>query len=294
MTSSLSNSTLSPTFSTRSHELSPATPAISTETSSSSEGRSRTLDEVALQTKILFSTTPSPIDFSGRRESHLGDISPYSPARSLCKNFSFKSLAIDHVRKYPPVSLVDTIRLVSTKDRIQVEPLHGPCNIFSDEEIVSLHEVVMTTHQEDGLNIDYSTDLKAIIQQQSLRGCAMASAAMLLKDFGVSPSFDTLSNANLGDDELIKAEFRKYGFDAIKTEFKDINQLRQSIEKYGSCELTISDPLVGWHSIVVDSVTEDLLFTTLRDPYHGWQITINSEALIARAPTTMIHLALTT
>ncbi|PWU15185.1 MAG: hypothetical protein C5B45_03070 [Chlamydiae bacterium] len=107
---------------------------------------------------------------------------------------------------------------------------------------------------------------------------------MLIKDQGGKPNFPTLQERNLGNEEDIKQDIRSAGFNPIIISLasNSLEVLRKQLLKSGSAIVSLMDPQAKGHSIVVDEVSEDLSQIRLRDPYHGWEITVSAEAFQSR------------
>ena len=178
-------------------------------------------------------------------------------------------------RKTPPLSLCDTI--IGTGSGIF--SAHGVGTLFTDDEIIEKLNVVKKVEFGPDAFIYYTKNGKAIIQQQATRGCTAAAAAMLIMDHGKTPNFDELSRRNLGNDDDQIRDLKEAGLSPITPEAKDLSELRDLIELNGSCIATVVGKL-GGHVIVVDFVSEDLSKIRLRDPCHGWEITVGSEAFL--------------
>jgi ABC-type bacteriocin/lantibiotic exporter with double-glycine peptidase domain len=186
------------------------------------------------------------------------------------------------------------VRITKDSQRGRVkESIHGTCNVFDDKEIIEYHpmfrqeELGKCTNkydEEEDVYIDFTRNDKAIIQQQATRGCIAATAAMLIKDQGGKPDFATLQCRNLGSDEDIQQDIQKAVFKPIITPLasNSLEMFRKQLLEYGSAIVSIWDPLAGGHSIVVDEVSKNLKQVRLRDPYHGWEITVSAEAFQSR------------
>lgn len=202
-------------------------------------------------------------------------------------------------RRYPPLARCDTC--IFTRDAqgnvIPKESVHGTGNCFKDAEIVIHHPVirkVVLPRENPGKEV-YAEfvrdDNKAIIQQQATRGCTAAVAAMLIKDQGGDVDIASLEERNLGTNEDIKEYIRTAGFEPIDFgNSRDLQELRKNLLKNGSGIVSITDPEIGGHVIVVDEVSADLQRVRLRDPYHGWKITVTSEAFLSRFPINLIQI----
>ncbi|MBT3393674.1 MAG: hypothetical protein HN411_01000 [Waddliaceae bacterium] len=157
-------------------------------------------------------------------------------------------------------------------------------DIFYDEEILRVHSPVREECTKEEGCVAYSANGTALIQQQSIRGSFAAAAAMLIIDNGKTPDYATLKKTCAEDEEfsplqdasLMPMETR------IATSKEGIKDLKELIEKNGSALVTIHDSIVGDHTIVVDEISSDLKNVCLRDPNHGWEITVKSRALRKR------------
>jgi hypothetical protein len=190
---------------------------------------------------------------------------------SLVRKTNVQSVKID--RRYPPVSLNDTID--------ESESLYGKEDLFSDKEIVRVHKAkdYRFSDEYSNITIAFSKYNKAIIQQQSIRGCTAASAAMLIFDRGGKISIYELMMRNAGDTEDICSDIIKAGFvpRVLQNFSKDLEALKKEIQKMGPAIITINCDNLGGHVVVVDDINDKTV--RLRDPYHGWEITVLRTAL---------------
>ncbi|QZA58602.1 hypothetical protein [Candidatus Rhabdochlamydia porcellionis] len=197
-------------------------------------------------------------------------------------------------RRYPPIGRLDTIEMAKdAQGKTIVVSIYRTCSLFKDEEILKHHAVIKQEligkcfnkyKEEEDVYMDFTENGKAIIQQQATRGCTAAVAAMLIKDQKGKFNFYGLSMCNLGDNENIKQAIRAAGFKPIVTRLalNSLKALKTQLLNHGSAIVSIVDPKAGGHSIVVDEVSEDLQQVRLRDPYHGWEITVSAEAFQVR------------
>lgn len=80
-----------------------------------------------------------------------------------------------------------------------------------------------------------------------------------------------------------------FGLNARLFNCSDLSELRDLLKVSGSC-ICWSGGDIGGHVIVVDEVSDDLSQIRLRDPYHGWEITVTAEAFKrVSAGTRVIH-----
>ena len=183
-------------------------------------------------------------------------------------------MAASIVRSYPKPSLVDSMRL---------EEEH--CCVFYDQEIREIHPIIRREIIGKSIEVKYSENKVPILQQQARRGCTAAAAAMLILQHEKFPDLLRIMRCELGNKETIQCDLSKSGLQSIIYEVRNTPQdLRVSLLAKGSGIIGISDCEVGGHEIVIDDVSEDLMLVRLRDPYHGWEISIDSQALIKRLP----------
>jgi len=176
-------------------------------------------------------------------------------------------------RSYPPIGRYDTIR--SDKNG-NIVSAHGKPNCFADHEIVEIHPIVRETTC-DGIPVKFSERNKAIIQQQATRGCTTAATAMLIHDAGKSFNGQLLSRTNLGNDTSMCREITSAGLQPRVHKNIELENLDQLLQEHGSAIVSIFDQMgVAGHVVVVDEITESGI--RLRDPYHGWEITVSHDA----------------
>ncbi len=152
-------------------------------------------------------------------------------------------------------------------------------NLFSDDAILEVFEVIREEEMAEGVYkvpVKYTSHGKAIIQQQAVRGCTAAVAAMLIIDLKGKCDLHSLYATNLGNRESIEREFRKAQFEPQISFIKTMKEL-EKIVSVGSVMIDIVDPTLGNHEIVIDAL--DQTSVRLRDPWHGWAISIKRTAL---------------
>jgi hypothetical protein len=173
-------------------------------------------------------------------------------------------------RRIPPLSPLDTL--------IGGASAHGTATVFQDSEIKLIHGVVR--HQSlggNGVIADFTKRDKAIIQQQATRGCTAAVTAMLIMDNGRAPNLMELISRNLGDDEVMFRDLRNAGLSPATAPFRNLEELKSKLESCGSLICSMIFPC-GAHVIVVDEVSDDFSIVRVRDPYHGWEISVRADA----------------
>jgi serine/threonine protein phosphatase PrpC len=228
--------------------------------------------------EILPSATPPPVIKAPLPViTHHPEILPSATPRAVEPPKPPATALIRFERRYPPVGALDTVIL--DRGRI-IGSVHGQADFFTDAEIIRRHESIQTKMIE-GIAVEKTEYGKWVIQQQATRGCTAAVAAMLITDAGGMLSVDELKYRNLGSDKDEIRDIQAAGLTPIVTKIdRDVEQLRLLIQLNGSAIVSVNDPALGGHVVVVDSVTDDSV--TLRDPYHGWAITVTKEAFLKR------------
>jgi hypothetical protein len=186
-------------------------------------------------------------------------------------------------RKFPPLSAVDTITFKNGRFR-SVHP--EGVKFYRDNEILILHPSTREINLGSNIKAHLTDNGKVVIQQQAARGCTAAAVAMLVHDARKSINLNSLRSTNLGNTDDIKHWITKAGLTPQVTtlSLKDapddlMHSLQKLIHDYGSAIIS-TDNDIGGHVIVVDTVSIDLSFIRLRDPYHGWAITVTREAFL--------------
>lgn len=104
---------------------------------------------------------------------------------------------------------------------------------------------------------------------------------MLVMDHQKKPDTKALQNTNLGDTESQLHGLPKAGLTPVVNFADNLSELRNLLIKNGSAIVSMDGEL-GGHVVVVDEVAEDLSTVRLRDPYHGWEITVTAKAFLKR------------
>lgn len=231
-------------------------------------GRMQKLEKVQIQNKMVLKILTC---FEERLKASLFKISRRTPPLAICDTIIFKDgkIAGAHNRGVKP-------------------------HFFQDHEIIQVH-AVLRKQLLDGENpfpeadqwgvewrpiyAEYSAHQKPIIQQAAMRGCTAAATAMLIMDHGKQCDVQGLRMRNLGQTRNMKHDIEKAGLKAVVSSCRSFDDLKELIRKHGSAIVSVSGE-IGGHVIVVDAIGNDQ--ARIRDPYHGWEITIKLDALKAR------------
>lgn len=227
-----------------------------------------------------FDKTESPNEIA-QQSIVLGDLADSSEPKIIHTKFAaiFQHDQADEAnpvqtRRKPPLSLVDT--MISVNDGMI--SAHPSADLFSDDEIVEKLPILQRIHQENVV-IRFTEHGKAIILQQAQRGCTAAAAAMLIMDHGKTPNLKELRYRNLGSSQEEIRDIEKAGLKALEVKVDNLTELGSEIRKNGSAIVTLYGA-IGAHVVVVDEVLESDQRVRLRDPFHGWEITVTSAAFL--------------
>lgn len=130
----------------------------------------------------------------------------------------------------------------------------------------------------------YFADGKCMLQQPAVRSCGPTSLAMLLMDRGIDFDIGYLFSTNLCNDKDMSRWAHQYGYKCEKLDgcfgaSPDIEKVKLFIETNGSLLASIDAQDLGGHYVVVDSIDNDQV--TIRDPAHGWRVTIDTAFFFA-------------
>lgn len=198
------------------------------------------------------------------------------PTPSVSSSFTpFQNiLSLPQERTIPPIGPSDSM--------IGSVSVHGSTTFLADSEILEKLPLIKREELAPSTSIwvSYTMHRAAIIQQQATRGCTAAVAAMLIQDHGKQPNIDELIERNLGNDDDQERDLREAGLTPITHTAANLNELQKLLHQYGPAIVSVRDRYLGNHVILVDDVSADLSRIRIRDPYHGWEITISNESFL--------------
>lgn len=87
-----------------------------------------------------------------------------------------------------------------------------------------------------------------------------------------------MRSRNLAKQDVELRDLEKAGLQGFYSHASNLSELREVIMKNGSAIVSIE--VTGVHAVVVDDISQDLSKVRLRDPYHGWEITVTAEAFV--------------
>lgn len=237
-------------------------------------GTAKKIDNVSKETIVKTRTRSDSSPRLPAKESTQPNSTPRIPVRP--------TPTVDE-RRYPPLSgFVDTIRIDANG---KMQGVHGTANLFSKDEIVEIHPIVESRLLGNGnfltepAYIDFTKSQAAVIQQQAVRGCTAAASAMLIVQAGKKCDISRMLGRSLASTKEICQDIQDAGLKPIVTVLsQDLEQLKKLLTN-GPAIISIGGEL-GGHVVVVDQVEDNIV--KLRDPYHGWKITVKRDALAKR------------
>lgn len=236
------------------------------------------------QLTIIVSMLSIPLVTSSSRTNSFTELEPWiektEKFRPILRMFSSPV-----IRFYPPLSTIDPGRItIDSNGHPILQPIHPFPNLFDDHEIVALYEPIRDERIEE-IRIRYTHHQKSIIQQQCLHGSSRATAAMLIKDRNGYPNFRNLQFCISGNNAQICSDLRIAGIFSRVSQPRTIEELRNLILRTGPAIVSLEDPLVGSHYVIIDAIAPDCQFVRLRDPFHEWEICVKNFAFLRRWDT---------
>lgn len=211
------------------------------------------------------------------------------------------------IRRTPPIGLTDLKSLSHAEESNQMKGI-----LFEDHEILNKEEVIRSQHLNyekkdlkrikevnrshphaftEKLEVLYTTHNKPIIQQQNSRDATMAAAAMLILEHGgFIQTHQMLYPDSLNTKSDINTWIKQAGFNPATTDIdNNLEKLKKCVEEDGSAIVSLTSQ-IGPHVVLVDEVSEDLSQVRLRDPFHGWEITVSGESFKKQNPSYCVQI----
>lgn len=162
---------------------------------------------------------------------------------------------------------------------------HGPhtSKFIEDHDILSIFPVGSIRYLDpaSAIPVGIYSDHKVMIQQQGTRGCVAACAAMMMEDRQRHWKMDRLAKTNLANEKHLLSWLKQAELDAAIHEIQEgICELESFIKQHGSISCMISGEL-GGHAIILDQIDSNQ--ATIREPFHGWRITISTRLFMTMA-----------
>lgn len=120
-----------------------------------------------------------------------------------------------------------------------------------------------------------------VLLQQAVKSCVPTCIGMLLLDRGKTPNYGAIVNTHLSKIEESISWVKEAGLRPIVTELSEssaVETLKQCLQTEGPGMLSVSNETIGYHVIILDAIEGDT--ARIREPFHGWSLTIKLDALI--------------
>lgn len=149
---------------------------------------------------------------------------------------------------------------------------------------------------DDGVR--FTSFNKAIIQQSSILSAFSACLQMLLVDKDEASKKDVLIKSISSIEESL-SEITRLGLIGKLSAIPESVQrqpalfmetLKHYIFLRGPLIIGVDLDHIGSHFIIVDHVSDCFKFLRIRDPYHGWEITVKRKALIKKLKNKIVQL----
>ncbi|MGZ3688845.1 MAG: hypothetical protein ACXVBW_11120 [Bdellovibrionota bacterium] len=192
----------------------------------------------------------------------------------------------------PPHELrPDAPRQVAGKIPRSYPPLHDserPMDFIQDKNILTVHEPIdmdmLPNPGHHDIPVFVTKEHRHVIQRLTPRDSTAAVTAMLIRDHGRMPAVAELVNRRMGNIEMMKTDLMKAKLTPkiphVMTGSNDsINQtLSALINRNGSIAVKVNGE-IGESWIIVDKVDLVKGKARIREPHHGWDITITLQEL---------------
>ncbi|MFN4174631.1 MAG: hypothetical protein ACK4HV_05970, partial [Parachlamydiaceae bacterium] len=159
--------------------------------------------------------------------------------------------------------------------RFDIKGRRTPSIFIEDDKIIEkekwIRTIVLDYEPHKVRTIFYTKNGKAIFQQQSPEGAFEAAKFMLFLDNAKNFEYKDLNDGNTV--KLLEAlHLLKRGGMGLSKTFALL------IKKSGPAIVAIN-AAIGNHYVIVDHISQDGKHIRIRDPFHGWEITLASNYL---------------
>ncbi|MEI6242522.1 MAG: hypothetical protein WCP39_03850 [Chlamydiota bacterium] len=224
-----------------------------------------------------------------------------TPSRRVC---GFSGIESEYT-KY----LIRNAVFITAKEIIKVHPMrflsHSPYGTLSPfaERLTRAQNENDPIWEErilpDLINIQlqaiaFTESNRHVILQQAAKSCVPTCVGMLVLDHKKTPNYDAIELTNLANDEQAVEWVRETGLTPKFTEIPNVSNktefLVRCLKENGSGALGIDHPKIGGHDIVLDEISIENNTAVIRDPFHGWALTIKLNALLSWNPCSLIQI----
>lgn len=241
----------------------------------------------------------------------------YKEAKNLLEDIEEKYHFDLPERRWPPLGSFDTMRITEKNGGYA----KGKAIFIVDSDIIKRHSMFflpspypvpvsseidasesapvnkklqdtvnkMIQHDEEARKkaLAISESGKHILFQQANRSCVPTAIAMLVLDHKGTPCYSDLQSTDLANKRQAENFVKKAGFVPLTTPLNTIERpllaekLASMIKQNGPGVLSIKHSSLGAHVVVLDEISTYHQTATLRDPYHGWMVTIKLATLLS-------------
>lgn len=141
---------------------------------------------------------------------------------------------------------------------------------------------MVATAEKQAQSIAITTAGKHVILQPAVKACVPACIAMLLLDRGKKPNYQEMQETNLANTQRAIEWVNEAKLECQITEIPQdnaIDLLSKRLAEKGPGKLSIEHPTIGSHAIILDEISREKGEALIRDPFHGWMLTIKLDAL---------------
>lgn len=201
------------------------------------------------------------------------------------------SIAFVQERRYP----VSRITESGLRGNVSSYHTYAPTARFIEESEIETKAHYIRQSDE---GVRFTSFNKAIIQQSSILSAFSACLQMLLVDKDEASKKEALFK-NISSIEESLSEMTRLGFTGKLSVIPESIQrqpalfmetLKHYIFLRGPLIIGTSLDHLSSHFIIVDHVSDCLKFLRIRDPYHGWEITVKRKALIKKLKNKIVQL----
>lgn len=148
-------------------------------------------------------------------------------------------------------------------------------------ERLGLKDLEDPKKQEEAIAITESG--KHVILQQALKSCVPTCVAMLILDHGETPNYELCRTTNLANSDQAVVWLKKAKLESRISKIPEDNTkefLSECLKAHGPGILGIHHPSISAHVVVLDEISLETNEAVIRDPFHGWMISVKLDALI--------------
>lgn len=195
-------------------------------------------------------------------------------------------------RRVCPMRRDETLITIGDED-VRYHTISPPSTFIEDKDIISILPYTI----ENDLGARFTRHQKAILQQNALHSATATCIDMLCLDKGKAVSF--IASEDFSHTHQIARKLESKGLSAKISKIPQAIKMQpalfmETLKHYiflkGSFIIGVESDTIGPHAIIIDEVSECLKYIRLRDPYHGWEITIKRKAILKSLTNKIIQI----